>query len=141
MHKESRCFRLGVFSAALLVLTACAPAGGSAPVTAPAQAPQSGSAGAERGTPAGAPKKVRIASIPPGSVHAWPFQLASKLGWFAEEGLEPEVTYTDKQVQALIGGSVDIMSSGADEILEANSRGADIVVVGLASNRPGQFFV
>jgi NitT/TauT family transport system substrate-binding protein len=141
MHSTSRFFRLGVLSVALLVVAACAPTGGSAPAQPPAQGPPTGAAPAASGKPSGAPKKVRIASIPPGSLHAWPYQLATKMGWFAEEGLEPEVTYTYEQVQAMIGGSVDIMSSGADEILAANSRGADIVVVGMASNRPGQFLV
>jgi ABC-type nitrate/sulfonate/bicarbonate transport system substrate-binding protein len=93
------------------------------------------------GNSAGTPKKVRIASKPLGTVDAWPYQLATKMGWFAEAGLQPEVTYTHEQVGALGQGSVDIISTDAGEVLEANWRGADLVVVGVASNRPGLFFV
>jgi ABC-type nitrate/sulfonate/bicarbonate transport system substrate-binding protein len=93
--------------------------------------------------PAGQLTKVRIIAIPGSSTMTWPYQYGIRRGWFAEEGLDPTLTFSFQQVPALIGGSVDIISTGAEEMVVANYRGGgtDIVAVGVMSNRPQQFLV
>lgn len=81
-------------------------------------------------------------AVIPNSVNTWPHELAVAKGWFAEEGVEAkELVRTYDQVEALLGGSVNLLSSGADELIAANVRGADLVVIGVMSNHPMQFFI
>jgi NitT/TauT family transport system substrate-binding protein len=81
-------------------------------------------------------------AVIPNSVNTWPHEMAVAKGWFAEQGLEAkELVRTYDQVEALLGGSVNLLSSGADELVAANIRGADLIVVGVMSNHPMQFFV
>jgi ABC-type nitrate/sulfonate/bicarbonate transport system substrate-binding protein len=143
VRRTFRLALLAVVSAGLLSLMACAPAG--TPSSSPgASTAAGGSQPRGPSTPpveAAAPvspaplKRLRIATIPSGP-NAWPIQFAHNRGWYAGEGLQTELTHTMDQVPALVGGTVDVISIGASTPIIANSRGADIVLVGLMSEYP-----
>jgi ABC-type nitrate/sulfonate/bicarbonate transport system substrate-binding protein len=59
---------------------------------------------------------------------------------FAREGLDVEVTYTQsgvRSVQSLAGGSADIVIAGPDAVLVANSKGAQLVLIGGGQHATG----
>jgi NitT/TauT family transport system substrate-binding protein len=62
-----------------------------------------------------------------------PLWLASKQGFFERQGLDVQLVVmrgSDKAVQALVGGSVQVMSSGADGPIAASEKGIDLVMIG-----------
>ena len=69
---------------------------------------------------AGAQEKVRVAPSSPG-LAAWPVHLAAKEGFFAREGLNPEVIVmrTNTGIAALVTGSVDFTTAGGSAMRAA----------------------
>jgi len=59
-----------------------------------------------------AQEKVRIAPSSPG-LAAWPMHLAAKEGYFAREGLNPEIIVmrTNTGIAALVTGSIDFTTA------------------------------
>jgi len=68
-----------------------------------------------------------------------PLWLAAKHGFFAQQGIEPQLVVirgSDKAVQALVGGSVYVSMSAPDAPMAAADRGVDTVIVAGNSQRP-----
>ncbi|MBM4260852.1 MAG: ABC transporter substrate-binding protein [Deltaproteobacteria bacterium] len=62
-----------------------------------------------------------------------PLWIASKQGFFDRQGLDVQLVVvrgSDKSVQALVGGSVQVLSSGADGPIAAKENGIDLVMIG-----------
>src|SRR3954468_10099551 len=70
-----------------------------------------------------------------GGVVPW---IAKERGLFANRGVEAELIYTSGalSMQALIGGSVDLVLGSIFDPLSAIAGGADVVVVGSFNNSP-----
>jgi ABC-type nitrate/sulfonate/bicarbonate transport system substrate-binding protein len=137
--------------AAVVLLAACAPtaappaapaaptAAAAAPTTAAAPATAAAPSSATRTAPA-TPTKLRVVAIPGTAIPSWVYQYGIRRGWFMEEGLDLEMSYTFQQVPALLGGSADVLNAGAEDMVIANYRGgADIIAVGVINNHPLQF--
>jgi ABC-type nitrate/sulfonate/bicarbonate transport system substrate-binding protein len=88
--------------------------------------------------PARAQEKISI-SYPSiastGGIVPW---IAKERGFFAAAGIEPELIYTSGalSMQALIGGSVDLVLGSIFDPLSAIAGGADIVIIGSFNNSP-----
>ncbi|GEM_PF-6248108 len=70
-----------------------------------------------------------------GGIVPW---IAKERGFFAAAGIEPELIYTSGalSMQALIGGSVDLVLGSIFDPLSAIAGGADIVILGSFNNSP-----
>jgi NitT/TauT family transport system substrate-binding protein len=77
----------------------------------------------------GAQDRIRIAPSSPG-LAAWPIHLAAKEGFFAREGLSPEIIVmrTNTGVAALVTGSVDFTTAGGSA-MRAAVNGAPIKMI------------
>ena len=77
----------------------------------------------------GAQEKVRIAPSSPG-LAAWPMHLAAKEGFFAREGLNPEIIVmrTNTGIAALVTGSIDFTTAGGSA-MRAAVNGAPIKMI------------
>jgi len=89
-------------------------------------------------------QKVKIAS---GGhiVHFLPLDLAVTLGYFKDEGLEPDITYLDggtATAQALISKQVDFSTNGIEHAFKAAAQGKDTLrMVVLLNQTPGMVLV
>lgn len=88
-----------------------------------------------------APVKLRAGGFGLESVTNWPTIIAQQKGFFASEGLTVEYNRSYEQMPALIGGSFDVIDTGADTTVLAADKGANIVIVYETSHRPPQFMV
>ncbi|MEK7782672.1 MAG: ABC transporter substrate-binding protein, partial [Candidatus Binatota bacterium] len=62
-----------------------------------------------------------------------PLWVASKMGFFARQGLDVDLVVirgSDVAIQALAGGSLEISGSAADAPIAAVERGLDLVIIG-----------
>ncbi|MBI2087984.1 MAG: ABC transporter substrate-binding protein [Deltaproteobacteria bacterium] len=62
-----------------------------------------------------------------------PLWVASKMGFFARQGLDVELVVirgSDVNVQALAGGSIEVSGGAADAPIAAVERGLDLVIIG-----------
>ena len=90
------------------------------------------------------PQKVKIAS---GGhiVHFLPLDLAVALGYFKDEGLEPEITYLKggtATAQALMSKQVDFSTNSIDHAFKAAAQGKDdLRMVVLMNQTPGMVLV
>src|SRR4026208_837616 len=80
------------------------------------------------GHPGAQPEKpaVPIAVGGKASLYYLPLSLAERLGYFADEGLKVEILEFAggaKSLQALMGGSADVVSGGLDHVLVMRARG------------------
>ncbi len=137
--------RLLVFAtAALLVLSACAPAAAPTATPAPAKAPAAApttAPKAEVATPAPAkPKellKIRVATPHPGTPETGVAAIAQAMGYFKEEGVEVEFVTTKgggDTVQAVqVPGGADIgLLTGPMSVLGAIEKGAELKILSAA---------
>ena len=85
---------------------------------------------------AGEPKKLRMA-VATFSQSVLPMVVAKEKGYFREEDLDVELILMTASVanMALIGGSVDFISSGPS-VVGAIARGAPVKFVFICFNRP-----
>src|SRR5690348_6333481 len=81
------------------------------------------------GSQVAAQEKVRIAPSSPG-LAAWPMHLGAKEGFFAREGLTPEIIVmrTNTGIAALVTGSVDFTTAGGSA-LRAAVNGAPVKMI------------
>ncbi|HEY7064582.1 MAG TPA: ABC transporter substrate-binding protein [Chloroflexota bacterium] len=148
--ERTRRYLAPLLGVALLVL-ACAPAAApaaqpapppaaaAAPGGAPAAAPAAATAPAPAAAPAQPPQLVTLS---PGLVSktgvylsAW---IALQEGMFRDQALEVEYTYFQepvKEIQALIGGSTEIISGSPPDIVTAVRSGANIASVAGVVNK------
>ncbi|MDP2662719.1 MAG: ABC transporter substrate-binding protein, partial [Dehalococcoidia bacterium] len=143
--------RILVFAtAALLVLSACAPA--AAPTSTPTKAPASAPAAAATSAPAAAaatsapakPKellKLRVATPHPGTPETGVAAIADAMGYFKDEGVQVEFVTTKgggdtvQAVQVPNGADIGLLT-GPMSVLGAIEKGADLVIIS-ASVTPG----
>ena len=65
--------------------------------------------------------------------------MAEGTGAFKRQGLDAQLVYISSSatnVQALLGGSIDVMVGGSSGVVSAAARGAPIVAVASQMNRP-----
>jgi NitT/TauT family transport system substrate-binding protein len=135
---------------AILLAACAAPAAAPAkPAAPPAAAPAASSASAPAATepaaaaPAG-PAAINLAITSPIAIYL-PIYIAQEEGYFAREGLDVDVVYTQsgvRSVQQLVGGSVEIAIPGPDAALVANSKGAQLrILAGWLHSVPYSFMV
>lgn len=87
-------------------------------------------------------KILRVGYVSPLAGTGLPHMVAKGKGWFTEERLEPTVVYTREGIPGLLGGSLDIVSEGADEALFARKQGEDLIIVDIIENKPASgYFV
>jgi ABC-type nitrate/sulfonate/bicarbonate transport system substrate-binding protein len=79
--------------------------------------------------------KIRTAYVSPASGTVLPHIVAKDKGWFAEERLDSTVIYTYKGLVGLLGGSLDIVSEGADDALFARKQGEDVIAVDVIESK------
>ncbi len=67
----------------------------------------------------------------------WPNYVAAAMGFYAKEGIEVDDVLTDPNVtvSALMGGSVQLSYADSTQLLLAIEKGADLVAVGLSTDR------
>jgi NitT/TauT family transport system substrate-binding protein len=88
------------------------------------------------GTAAAAPLRISYAAIAANIAGIW---MAEGSGAFKKYGLDVQLVYipsSGTNVQALLGGSIDVMIAGSSGIVSAAARGAPLVAIGSQMNRP-----
>ncbi len=85
--------------------------------------------GSEEEPTTGEVTTVKVATIPPFTVTTWPVIVADAQGFFQEESIEIELTFTFDGGQLLAGDQVDILNDGGDSGVIAAAQGKDIVEV------------
>src|SRR5919109_789719 len=67
-----------------------------------------------------------------------PFWIAKDLRVFEKYGLDVELVYVGgaRNIQALIGGSIDFSQAGGASVVSAAAQGADVVILGPVFKRP-----
>lgn len=109
------------------------------PTAAPPAATPSGkpttSAPAKESSAPAKPAKVDTVNVGVVSLTAsyWPYWIADKKGFFTDENIKSEHTVTRSApgaIQALVGGSLDIIGPSTNPTVSAIEKGANIVMVG-----------
>ena len=83
-----------------------------------------------------APLRISYAAIAANIAGIW---MAEGSGAFKKYGLDVQLVYipsSGTNVQALLGGSIDVMIAGSSGIVSAAARGAPLVAIGSQMNRP-----
>jgi ABC-type nitrate/sulfonate/bicarbonate transport system substrate-binding protein len=134
----------GLVTTALLLslgVLACAPPV-SAPPAAPARPAASAAATVDSGpSAAGAPaplSPLHIAAVNPLAIY-WSLYVAQELGLLAQQGINLEIVYTTsppRSAQLLVAGEVELGTVGADTVVEAVLRGADLRIVAGGARNP-----
>ena len=89
------------------------------------------------------PATVRIAYVSPSTPFIWQF-IAKKAGIFEKYGINADpvlVTGSTKLLQALVGGSFDIVAAGFSSGAAAAVNGADVVAIAALDNYSDQFLM
>ena len=84
--------------------------------------------------------RVRLAVGGKPLLYYLPLTLAERLGYFKEEGLEVEISDLQggaKSLQALIGGSADVVTGAYDHTIQMQAKNQPIVAVVLLGRFPG----
>jgi ABC-type nitrate/sulfonate/bicarbonate transport system substrate-binding protein len=96
-----------------------------------------------RPTAASAPTPARLTpvrySMTSRTASNWQDYIALRKGWFAENGIDPDIVVTGTtvvSVQSLASGSTDVSYITADSAIAAVEKGADIVAVWGGQNLP-----
>jgi len=88
------------------------------------------------GRAAAAPLRISYAAIAANIAGIW---MAEGSGAFKKYGLDVQLIYipsSGTNVQALLGGSIDVMVAGSSGIVSAAARGAPLVAIASQMNRP-----
>ncbi len=133
---------LGLAALLLTVGAACAPqppatsSPAAGPPAGPTEVPAAGSVAPPTGAAAvTAPTRlvVRHANTSLSTTHA-PYWIAEDAGYFAEEGLDYQVSYiqgSSVAIQSLIAGEVDTLSISGSTTVQAAASGADALIVAM----------
>jgi NitT/TauT family transport system substrate-binding protein len=83
------------------------------------------------GSPAAAPEKPKVVIAVGGkaSLYYLPLTIADRLGYFSDEGLQVDMmdfAGGAKALQAMMGGSADVVSGGFDHVMVMRARGQDL---------------
>jgi len=85
--------------------------------------------------------RIRVTGTSAIGEAVWPLFIAQEKGFFVNEGLEFQLTFTREAIKALIAGSVNLINEGADDGLSVMQKGQNIVAVGAIQLQPGEFLV
>lgn len=85
--------------------------------------------------------RIRVTGTSVIAEPVWPLFIAQEKGFFVNEGLEFQLTFTREAIKALIAGSVNLINEGADDGLSVMQKGQNIVAVGAIQLQPGEFLV
>lgn len=103
------------------------PAPGVAPAS---EAPAAGAASTAAGSQPPIPVKAAFSAF---SMSQIPIQIAKEAGYFAEEGLEVEVTHIPGAAQstaAMLAGDVQFLTTGGVGVVRARLGGSDLLLIG-----------
>lgn len=78
---------------------------------------------------------VSIGSIPQFTVTTWPLLIAQEQGYFRQQGISPQFTWTFDGVAPLAAGKVDFLNTGADRAVAAAAAGAKTLVLWVTADR------
>src|SRR4051812_11755494 len=84
--------------------------------------------------------KVRLAVGGKSSLYYLPLTITERLGYFKEAGLDVEISDFAggaKSLQALIGGSADVVTGSFDHTIQMQAKNQQIVAGGEAGRLPG----
>src|SRR5512132_3167347 len=88
-------------------------------------------------------RDVHIAVGGKSALYYLPLTITEQLGYFKDEGLEVEISDFQggsKSMQALVGGSVDIVSGAYEHTISIQPKGQDIVAFVAQGRYPGFAF-
>jgi ABC-type nitrate/sulfonate/bicarbonate transport system substrate-binding protein len=85
--------------------------------------------------------RIRVTGTSAIAENVWPLFIAQEKGFFTNETLEVQLTFTRESIKALIAGSVQIVNEGADDGLTVMQKGQNVIAVGAIQVRPGEFLV
>jgi ABC-type nitrate/sulfonate/bicarbonate transport system substrate-binding protein len=77
---------------------------------------------------------VKVGAIGPFTMGTWPLLIADANGYFADEAIEVELTFTFDGGQLLAGGQLDVLGDGADAGLIALQSGKDAIAFAANEN-------
>src|ERR687898_3661337 len=83
-----------------------------------------------------APLRLSYSVVGPTVAGIW---MAHDYGTFKKYGLDVQLVYipsSGSNIQALLGGSIDVMVAGSSGIVSAAARGAPLVAIASQMNRP-----
>jgi NitT/TauT family transport system substrate-binding protein len=136
-----RIHRCALAIVALALLSCSAPAGSGTPAKPAAQPPAGGASGSAASGPA-AQAPATPASREPGKLAVTalalsisPAAIADELGYWREEGIEPELPYiagAAQPAQALVAGDVQFVAGAGATAVPASLEGADLVVLAVS---------
>ena len=92
------------------------------------------------GTSANAQTKVRLAVGGQTALYYLPLAVTDRLGYFKAEGLDVEISDLaggSKALQALLGGSADVVTGAFDHTIQMQAKGQRIVAVAQLGRIPG----
>src|SRR4051812_36735829 len=132
--------RWGVAALALALASCSAPASSGAPAQPAAPAPAAGAPGSAAGAPAAAPAtpavreagKIAVTAL---ALSISPAAIADEMGYWREEGIEPELPYiagAAQPAQALVAGDVQFVAGAGATAVPASLEGADLVVIAVS---------
>jgi NitT/TauT family transport system substrate-binding protein len=85
--------------------------------------------------------RIRVTGTSAIAEPVWPLFIAQEKGFFSNEALEVQLTFTRESIKALIAGSVQIVNDGADDGLAVMQKGQNVIAVGAIQIKPGEFLV
>ena len=139
--RSTRRARAAIVAAIAAAVLACAPAPSAAPGTAPGAAAPAPARPAEAAAPAPSPPRdlrtLQIGLISKTFVQV-PQWAAMANGYFAEEGLTLDETYTGAStaaIAALVSGTIDLTLNSPPNVVLARQQGANLIIVGGLQNR------
>src|SRR6478736_4497770 len=92
------------------------------------------------GTNAAAQTKVRLAVGGQSALYYLPLTVVDRLGYFKDEGLDVEISDLaggSKALQALIGGSADVVTGAFDHTIQMQAKRQPIMAVAQLGRFPG----
>jgi NitT/TauT family transport system substrate-binding protein len=85
--------------------------------------------------------RIRVTGTSAIAENVWPLFIAQQKGFFSNEALDVQLTFTRESIKALIAGSVHIVNEGADDGLAVMQKGQNVIAVGAIQIKPGEFLV
>jgi len=88
--------------------------------------------------------KLNVATFGENVIESWPQFIGQLKGFFQKEGIEIKAFFIgaeSQQLQAQLGGSLDITTMGSVGVINAVQKGADLIIVGAVVTRPPEVFM
>jgi len=88
--------------------------------------------------------KLNVSTFGETAIPSWPQYIGQLKGFFQQEGIEIKTFFLSsesQQLQAQLGGSLDITTMGSVTLINAVLKGADLAIVAAVVTRPPEVFV